>query len=204
MRRRERGPKNEKMEEGEKSPSRGRPRVPERRRGSMGDLPSEERQYLHVGEQYSPDLVKQHGSDDEKEHRAPLDLEYHSPDLHDAQYAFPDERSSMNEKPPCPGELMALLRTLEGKECLGKNVEGEDPDDEICGLKATTDVTDPDPKVVKSMEKPALSSGSSETEKAKVVKSSGAKAGEPKPHGTGRGGSKSRMGREEKKEDTAI
>ena len=157
----------------------------------MGDLPSEERQYLHVGEQYSPDLVKQQGSDDEKEHRAPLDLEYHSLDLQDAQHAFPDEGSIMNEKPPCPREMMALLRTLEGKGCLGKNVE-EDPDDEICGLKATTDVTDPDPKVVKSMEKPALSSGSSETEKAKVVKSSGAKAGGPKPHGIGRGGSKSR------------
>ena len=158
----------------------------------MGDLPSEERRYLHVGEQYSPDLAKQQGSDDEKEHRAPLDLEYHSPDLHDAQYAFPDEGSIMNEKPPCTGELMALLRTLEGRDCHGKKGEGEDPDNEICGLKATADVTDPDPKVVKSMEKPALSSGSSETEKAKVVKSSGAKAGEPKPHGTGRGGSKSR------------
>ena len=158
----------------------------------MGDLPSEERQYLHVGEQYSPDLAKQQGSDDEKEHRAPLDLKYHSPDLHDAQYAFPDEGSIMNEKPPCTGELMALLRTLEGKECLGKNVEGEDPDDEICGLKATTDVTDPDLKVVKSMKTPALSRSPTPKEKAKVVKSSGAKAGEPKPHGTGRGGSKSR------------
>ena len=85
---------------------------------------------------------------------------------------------------------MALLRTLEGRDCLGKNGEGKDPDNKNCGLKATADVTDPDPKVVKSMEKPALSSGPSEKEKAKVVKSSGAKAGGPKPHGIGRGGAR--------------